>query len=211
MNNFLRLLLITLLVIFALIGAYFIGHKAGEDKIKTTLINNTETVKQIAELASLEVTGISEINLTNNQPNSLLGTLNNLFFENTINLRIPYTAKYGVDVQNLKLNLQRTDTTLNIYLPSTKLLSYELKLDKSQTLSKSGWLIVEDYTFLQQAQSKLYLKSREELEINTAHIKHAKINIAKTLKNYFEPFGFKVHIYFDKKLVDDTALESIKS
>ena len=87
MNNFLRLFVLAVLLIFALVGAYFIGHKAGEDKTKTTLINNTETVKQIAELASLEVTGISEITLSNSQESSLFGAVSNLLFENIIRNR----------------------------------------------------------------------------------------------------------------------------
>jgi uncharacterized protein (UPF0333 family) len=195
-----RLVIALIILALAFVGVYYIGKHMGESKMKATLIENYESVKQIAELASLEVQGTSEIKLTNAaSQGDWAGAVTDLFFENTLQLRVPYTAKYGVDLNNVKINMVSSDTALSIYLPGAKLLSYELKLDRAQTYGKTGWLVVENYEYLKNSQQKLYESSRRELENNKQYIDQAQNSISKILTDYFSPFGFKVVVYFDKE------------
>ena len=83
--QFLRTLIFTVLLMLALVGVYYMGKNRGESDVKNTLLNNQTTVERIAELAALEVRGVSEINVTNTRvSNGIYESLSNLFFENTL-------------------------------------------------------------------------------------------------------------------------------
>jgi hypothetical protein len=176
---------------------FFIGKHFAEKEMQTNLINNITTVKQIAELASLEVNGTQEITLTNEQKNNdIFSAISNTLFQNTLQVRVPYTAKYGVNLNGMLVEVKSTDSLVHIYLPQAQLLSYELHLQQMQTQSKAGWLVTENYAFLQKTQGMLYTKSKTELSKNQQHILAAQQNIATTLTNYFKPFNLKVAIHF---------------
>ena len=57
---------IIIILLVALCAAmYFLGKRNGTTEIKATILNNTQLVKQIAELSSLEVTGSTTAKISN--------------------------------------------------------------------------------------------------------------------------------------------------
>jgi hypothetical protein len=123
------------LLFIVVIAAVFIGYNIGvfftNRGNQTGIIQNYSFVRDIAELASIEVTGTTSLtssNITND--GSLTNELKRLFIENTVRLSAPYTAKYGVDLGDNSLRVEHNDSVLKIYLPPPKLLSYEIHLDR---------------------------------------------------------------------------------
>src|SRR6188768_3317631 len=125
-------LLIGLLIILALIyGGYELGKKMGKNDVRTELIENYSFVREIAELASLEVSGTSTFTATNiANDGSFSDAFKKFFAEQTVHLSLPYTAKYGVDLHDSSMRIVRKDSVIEIHLPQPRLLSYELRLDR---------------------------------------------------------------------------------
>lgn len=207
MKKTLQYFLLLLLLIAAFYGVYQYGKKSAEDSIKTTLLNDMTAIKKIAELSSLEVKGVQEITLSNQSSgNDIFSAFSNMLFQNTLQVKVPYTAKYGVNLNNMKLNSVSTDTAVHIYLKKAELLSYELQLNEMQVQSTAGWFVTENYAFIQKAQKILYEKSRAELSQNKAHIAAAQENIALQLQQYFAPFKIKVIVHFENDTISPAAI-----
>lgn len=190
-------LIVFILLIFALVGAYFLGNHFGEKKVKESFTENYNFVKEIAELASLEVNGTSELKVEAQFDNSVTSSIKKYFFENTAYLRIPYVAKFGVDLNNAKVLTTATDSLLLIHLMPVKLLSFELKMDKLQSMTQTGVFVSDDKENYQRMEKKLYVKSREQLANNKNYIKAAELQITRIIQNYYLPVGYKVKVVFD--------------
>lgn len=186
--------LITLILAFT--GMYFIGKKSAEEQMQTTLVENYELIKKISELSTLEVQGNSELDIKPAADDSYISTVKNLFFENSVYLRVPYVAKYGVDLNKIKVGVQHENKKVKITLPHAKLLSYELKLDKISANNKRGWFVLEDDNTYLAVQEKLYKQSREALEKNLSHVNASEANISKMLTDYFKAFGLQAKVEF---------------
>ena len=50
-----RAILFIIVLTLAFIGMYYIGKKSAEEQMQTTLVENYELIKKIAELGTLEV------------------------------------------------------------------------------------------------------------------------------------------------------------
>lgn len=192
--------LFLLVIVFALAftGIYFIGKKMGEDNTRQTLIENYAVIKKIAELGALEVQGTSEFQIGQDYDYSFTAALQKMFFENSVYMRVPYKAKYGVDLSNMKLTMEHTPKEVTVYLPEPQLLSYELKLNEAVANNKKGWFTMSDEETYFKVSKQLYEKSRNTLATNSAHKEAAKKNISELLKNYFSPFGFSVVVIYGK-------------
>jgi hypothetical protein len=194
MKNF---LLIIFLVLLAAAAFYFLGKKNGEAQVKTDIIQNTELVKQIAQLGALEVNGTTNITVSNRGDNSSTwNKFKNYFAENTLQVAIPYQAKYGVDMNNQKIVINTKDSSAVIYLPACKLLSLQLQLDKINAVSKTG--VFNTITFQEyiEVQKQLYTACNDQLVNNTASLKLAEDNIRFILQKYYAPLQLKVHCVF---------------
>ena len=200
MNHVNRTLLLTVIIAllaFAFYGIYQYGKATGKGDMQTTLIENYQLVKKIAELSTLQVQGTSEMKVTNEETGGLIGSIKNSLFENTYLLKIPFTAKYGVDLQNFKLEIQQQQQTVLIYLPKAKLLSFELQLNFMQVFDKKGLLVLNNNLANQDYQKKLYTNSRKNLELKEMYVSVAELQVATLLTQYFKPCGLQVEIYFD--------------
>ena len=60
-NNYVVLVLVLLVAV----AFYFLGKKNGAGQTRTDIVQNVALVKEIAQLASLEVTGETRIKVTN--------------------------------------------------------------------------------------------------------------------------------------------------
>ena len=136
-------------ILLVALAFYFLGKKNGSNNTNVAVVQNVSLIKEIAELGALSVNGSTNLKSTNVEPtNSLLSRFKNYFSENTLNINIPFTAKYGVDMGDKQLTIDTKDSIVYIYLPKSKLLSLQLKLDEVEAISKTGVfrsLSVEEY------------------------------------------------------------------
>lgn len=187
------------MAILVAVAFYFLGKKNGSNITNVNVANNVSIIKEIAELAALDVQGNTNINYTNKETDDgLFASLKNLFNEKTVNLTIPYDAKYGVDmsVQNVSIDTKAGIAT--VYLPEIKLLSLQLNLDRASAMEKTGLfnqLTLDDYLKVSKI---LYTDARKSLENDEAHKKLAADHIKFILEKYYKPLGLKVECVFGK-------------
>lgn len=161
-------------------------------------MQNVALIKEIAELGALEVSGFTKLKSSNLEPESgVISRLKNYFGENTLNISIPFDAKYGVDMSDQKLVINTKDSTAIIYLPDCKLLSLQLRLDKAEAMSKTGVFrnaTIEEYLA---AQKNLYENVNTTLQNNESYKKLARNHISFILQKYYAPLGYKVDCRFE--------------
>ncbi len=188
------------LILLAAAGFYFLGKKNGEANTKSTVVQNVAMVKEIAQLASLQVSGVTNIKMTNKaETGGVFDKLKNYFVENTLQLSIPYEAKYGVDMSNQQVNVDTKAGTATIYLPAVTLMSMQLRLDKLQSMTQAGILNSVSIDDFVKAQKEIYKTANATLETNQGFIKLSEENISNTLNKYYAPMGYKVKCVFGKK------------
>lgn len=189
-------LLILLLVVMVAVLAYFLGRKNGTVTVDN-IATNEVFIKQISELASLEAQGVATIKRTNIlNDGSISDQLKKFFMENTINISVPYIAKYGINLNEEKIDIKEKDNSVIIYLPSPQLLSYELRMDKIQAVSEEGVLLTQSHDYYNVVQQSLYSKTRKEMENNATLIQQSKEKIIAILSQYYQPLHYKVQVIF---------------
>jgi Protein of unknown function (DUF4230) len=192
-SNFITIFLILLVSV----AFYFLGKKNGAGQTKTDVIQNVALIKEIAQLASLEVAGETKIKITNRgNENGAWEKFKNYFTENTLQLAVPYEAKYGVDMSNHSISVDTKSGVATIYLPACKLLSLQLRLDKLESMSQTGIFNTVTLDDFVKAQKSLYTAVSGTLENNKPYIKLAENNISNTLSKYYQPLGYKVKCVF---------------
>jgi hypothetical protein len=191
-------IILIILAAFAIV-AYTIGKSIGEKNNETKLINNYSFVRNIIELAGLEVSGTTTYKTTNaDSDGGFWSGVGNFFAEKTATVSIPYTAKYGVALKESDLKITRQDSVVLIQMPATALLSFELHLDRLETTNKKGLLIFQDDEFYNELQKKLYAEARKQLEANSAYLIQSKQRISTILTSYYQPLDLKVQCTFSK-------------
>jgi Protein of unknown function (DUF4230) len=172
---------------------YFLGKQNGSKNLAATFINNTQMVKQIAELSALEVAGSTTTKVSNAGAESgVWSNMKNYLAENTLQVSVPYIAKYGVDVSAGKISVNLNDTALLLSFPSCKLLTLQLQLDKIETMNQTGLFARTTVADMKLAEQHLYKSALEQLSINKVLIDKAKIHIAEIFSHYYKPLGYKV-------------------
>ena len=188
---------ILILVAAVALAFYFLGKKNGAGQTKTDIVQNVAIVKEIAELASLEVSGTTKIKISNKGENTVFwDKVKNYFAETTLQVSVPYEAKYGVDMRNQEMDVDTKAGTATIYLPAVKMLSMQLRLDKMESMQQTGIFSSVSIDAFVKAQKEMYAAANTTLENNAAYIKLAQDNIRNTLSRYYEPLGYKVNIVF---------------
>src|SRR6478672_3300851 len=149
--------IVIFLVSLIALAFYFLGRNAGKGQTKTNIVQNVAIVKEIAQLASLEVSGTTQIKVSNRgDDGSAWEKLKNYFTENTLLLTVPYEAKYGVDMRNQKMNIDSKGSSVKIYLPPVKLMSMQLRLDKMESMQQTGILNTITLADVTKAQKQMY-------------------------------------------------------
>jgi len=185
-------LIITLLL--ALCAAmYFLGKKNGTTELKATIINNQQLITQIAELSALDVSGNTSVKLSNAGDNSSWWeNLKDYLAENTLQVTVPYHAKFGVDMQQGKVKITENDSAVLLNFPSVKMLSFQLELDKLETMNQTGLFSRTTIADMKRAEREMYVAAKGQLENNTSYKEKAKKHIAEIFTNYYKPLGYKV-------------------
>jgi hypothetical protein len=187
------------LVLAALIGAaaYYVGIRNGKSEIRAEVVQNQSLVKQIAELSSLEVQGSQKVTLSNAaREEGLWNSFKNYLWENTLQVTVPFKAKYGVDMDGKECTIERNDSVVVVTLTACKLLSLELQLDKLETMNQKGLFASATIEDLKRAQKIMYQKANASLMNDTALIRQAKDRIETIMGTYYAPLGMKVKCVF---------------
>lgn len=198
MKRFFRFIFFTSLVILI----FWLGKQYGSKSVNQSILSNSLIVKEIAELASLDVQGVANIKRSNiEEDGTWTSNMKKAFLENTIWVSVPYEAKYGVDVSEKNFHITLSDKKIMVKLPEPHLLSYELKVDKMETANRKGWFLFQDDETYTDVQKKLYQTSREQLENNQLYLTQSKDKITKIIKQYYQPFlaDHQLEITFDNK------------
>ena len=165
--------------------------------MKTDIVQNVALVKEIAQLASLEVNGNTNIKVSNKgDETGVWAKFKNYFGENTLQVTIPYEAKFGVDMRNQNMDIDTKAGTATIYLPAVKLLSLQLRLDKLQSMQQTGIFNSVTVSDFINAQKTLYATASATLEKDAGFIKLSEDNIRNTLNKYYAPLGYKLTVVF---------------
>lgn len=192
-----------------ILAAIFIGYNFGKltsRDSKTQLIENYSFVREIAELASIEVNGITTLNSSNiTNDGSFRDELKRHFLEKTVRLSAPYTAKYGVDLVDSSLRIVKSDSTLKVYLPPPRLLSYEIHLDRLDASNRKGWLLFENDEAYATFQKKMYTESRIQLEKNEIFLKRSRDKICEIIQKYFTPLKVRTICIYDASILNPTS------
>ena len=189
---------VIVLVLLIAFSFYFLGKKNGASNTKISLVENVEMIKQIAELAALDVTGNVKLKISNKEDND--GTwakFKNYFSENTLLITLPFEAKFGIDMSNQKMDIDTKAGSVVIKLPHSKLLSLQLKMDRMETMSQTGIFTNATMDDLVKAQKKLYAQALSSIENNPEYIKMAEKHISEILSNYYKPLGYTVICIFE--------------
>ena len=179
-------------------ATYFLGKKNGSNQMVSTVVQNVSLVQQIAELSALSVTGTTTAKLTNNTGTAgMWDKFKNYLSENTLQVTLPYQAKFGVELKDKKVKVDTKDKTIIIYLPQCKLLSLQLQLDKLETMNQTGLFNSTSIADLAVAQKQLYQQAVTALTNNQDYKKQAELQINNILKNYYQPLGYQVQCVFE--------------
>lgn len=196
MKRFIRFIVVAALIILV----FWLGKQYGSKNVNQSILSNSLIVKEIAELASLDVQGVASIKRSNiENDGSWTSNMKKMFMENTTWVSVPYEAKYGIDVSEKNFHVTVSDKTIVVKLPEPKLLSYELKVDKMETSNRKGWLLFQDDETYTDVQKKLYQTSREQLENNKLYQTQSKDKITQIIKQYYQPFlaDHQLEVVFD--------------
>ena len=194
-----NLLLVFLVLGFVSIAFYYLGKKAGR-QTQTDMVQNVNLIKEIAELGALEVAGTTTIKVSNKMESSgVINRVKNYFSESTLQLTIPFEAKFGVDMSNQSVTIIDKDSLVIIDLPAVKMLSMQLRLDKMNGISKTGVFNAASFDDFLGAQKRLYADAEKSLVANENYTKLAENHLQFILEKYYAPMGYKVKCVFAGK------------
>lgn len=186
-----------IVVILLIVFIFWLGQWFGSKKVNQTILSNSLIVREIAELASLEVQGNASIKRSNIENNGdWTDNLKKVFAENTVWVTVPYNAKYGVNIDEKNFTVSLKEKRVIVQLPAPALLSYELRLNQMETANKKGWLMFSDDETYTDVQKKLYETSREQLKQNNIYLEQSKEKIRKIIGTYYKPLGYEVEVNF---------------
>lgn len=185
-------------IVLFIIGIFMLGRCTGNrSTVNESAVSNVLMIREIAELASLEVTGTASFKKSNiDNSGDWTDNLAKVFTENTVWVSVPYTAKYGVETDSTNVSISVAGKIVTVKLPLPKLLSYELQLNKMETSSRKGWFTFSDDETYTEVQKKLYETNRSQLEDNVMHQKQSMDKIIAILRNYYTPLGYELKVEF---------------
>ncbi|MRG48496.1 DUF4230 domain-containing protein [Chitinophaga sp. SYP-B3965] len=193
MKKIIQWIVVILLIVFI----FWLGQWFGSKKVNQSILSNSLIVREIAELASLEVQGNASIKRSNVENNGdWTDNLKKVFAENTIWVTVPYTAKYGVDTDEKNFTVTLKEKRVIVQLPAPQLLSYELRLNQMETANKKGWFMPSNDETYTDVQKKLYETSREQLTENNIYLEKSKEKIRQIIGTYYKPLGYEVEVKF---------------
>lgn len=208
MKRLITLIVLIVALALTIVLVFWLGQRSGSRTVNEQILSNSLIVKEIAELATLEVQGTTSHKASNISNDA--GWFNNMrrvFAENTVWITVPYTAKFGVDVNEQNFHIEVTDSLVLISLPAPQLLSYELRLDQMETASRKGWLMFANDETYTDAQKKMYTVSRQQMVEKSIYSEQSKDKIRKVMAQYYAPFKRTVKVKFGNEEAQTIKLD----
>jgi Protein of unknown function (DUF4230) len=192
-----RFIVTFFLFLAVLITGYYFGQKQNKDKTVNYIIDNRQFAKEIAEISSLEITGNQTVKFTNiGQDASFYNRMKKYFYENTLDISVPFIAKYGISLQDKDFEITKiTSDSIHVHLPDCTLKSLQLEMDKLVTSSHTGFFNFSSIEDLKEAQKVLYTQANVQLQQNGEYLQKARNNIIHMLTSYYAQAGIKAKIY----------------
>jgi len=185
--------IIWLVLLVGIVAGFFLGKWKGRNETQDLFIDNPTLVKEIAELAVLEVDGNAKLSESNtNVSKSFWNDLTDFLGERTLNVEVPYVAKYGTKLSKSDVKIvKKKNKQVVVEIEKPVLLSLEIRLDRLQQFSKNGVFVFQKDDKLKLPVQKLYSETKKKLEKNTANIALAKKNIEDHLNQYYLTLGIE--------------------
>lgn len=197
-----RKIIILIVLVAAIFAGYEIGKYFTKKEDRSIMVENYSFIREIAELASLEVDGTTTFTSTNvSNDGSFTDAFKKVFLEKSVRLSAPYKAKYGIDLQSKKMRVEKSDSVIKVYLPEPKLLSYEIVLNRVDASNQKGWLQFQNDQEYMEFQKKLYTDSRAQLEKNKVYLNQSREKICDIIQKYFVPAKVKTVCIYDERLL----------
>lgn len=187
-------------LVIGLAAGFFFGRWKGRGEVNETFVNNPELVKEIAELAVLEVDGNAKFTESNSSlSKNFWDDLGDFLGEKTLSVEIPYVAKYGVDLAKSDIRIKaKGKKEVQITLEKPALKSFELRMDRLQQQTKNGVFIFQKDDKLKVPMQKLYTETKKKLAENRDNIKLAQEKVESQLKKYFAALEITADINWTK-------------
>lgn len=193
-----RILLPIVLVVVAALVAFYTGANYGADKMRDGLVANHPTMKNLTAGSFFEADTLISLTIDKvNQPE-----LHSLLFpqikSDTIQLSVPYYARYGVDLNTRYFRVVRDKNTVEVSLPAVRPLYVELRYGR---VYASGVPVMD---FLPGKQfsaftTALYPLVEAQLQKHRQHKKDAELKLTKAVMYYFMPYQLDLLLYIDNQ------------
>lgn len=185
-------------LIAGVLAGFFLGQYRGKNQSVVNIADNPEIIRQISELAVLEVTGNTKLTVTNTSiSKSIWNDISDFFGERTLFLEVPYTAKYGVDLAKSDINVKADKKSIVITLEKPALQSMEMRLDKMQNFSKTGLFVLESDDKLKLPLQKLYAETKKKLTADKKNISDSKLKVEEELAKFYSNLNIEIKIKWE--------------
>lgn len=182
------------LVAGALIG-FLLGKWNGKTSARADFADHVEIVKDIAELAVLEIDGMARLTESNSSmERNFWNDLSDFFGERTLQLDVPYQAKFGVDLAKSDLKIVREKGEVRITMEKPDLKSFELRLDRLKEFSRNGAFVFQKDNRLKLPLQKLYTETRKKLQNKDEYRLQSQAKIEQVMQHYYDGLDLKVKI-----------------
>lgn len=191
-------LLWALLIVGAVVG-FLIGRQAGKSDVRAEMIDQPELIKEIAELCVYEVDGTARLSESNTGlTRSFWNDLSDFFGERTLQLDVPYQAKFGVDLAKSDIKISGEKKKVRISLEKPALKSLELRLDRINEFSKNGLFVFQKDNRLKLPLQRLYAETRDKLANKTEYRIKCQELIEKQLGLFYSKLGVELSVSWVK-------------
>jgi hypothetical protein len=190
-------ILLFLIAFIILISVGAVAFFKGVDTVRDGLIANYPTVKNVVQGATTEFFDsllVTRIAKTDNE--ELFNLLKGDSKGDTIEVAIPYYARYGVDLSVRNFRVFRDGQTVEVWLPDSKLIYCELNFARMRVNGESAASAIKGESF-EALRAKMYEGLLPVLQKDKANHKAAKKTVAKALMFYFMPYKFDLKLYIE--------------
>ncbi|MFN8285358.1 MAG: hypothetical protein U0V74_01325 [Chitinophagales bacterium] len=193
-----RFFLIAVGIVLLIAAGFFTGLFKGVNLVRQGLIDNYPTVRNVLSGSYIEVDSVEEVLLTKNEAPELVELLKGSNTGDTLHVTVPYYGRYGVDM-NRFIRVVRDGEDAEVSVAKMVMTYCEIKFQDITVNGQSAASVIKEgnYPLLR---SKLYEYMLPVLSKNKSHIAKAKLNAAKALVFYFEPYKFHLHFFVDNQL-----------
>lgn len=190
-------ILLTVLLIIVLGLFFLLGQKTAGTDTKKNIAENIAMARQVADLAALQVNGNTIISIVNETPDK--GEWNkfkDFFTVNSLQIVVPYLAKYGIAMSSGEIKITNKDSLLEISLPECKLLGLQLQLDRFDGMNTNGLFTKITIGELSAVQKQIYTETMNQVSNNQYLKLQAQDHIQNIFKRYYKPLGYEVACKF---------------